>query len=170
MMGPKVAPKPAHANDTTFEDDALFIQAMMIPITEMTSKVMRETSMTCFSVASFLNIPLKISRDSADEAMSRYESDELIVAASMPDMMMPARNAGSSPVDMMMNMFSDWLCVSSSAGYSDLPISPIATAANSEITHILSLCALIFQLTDLLIAEPQKDSHAEITQTPDMVE
>src|SRR5690606_23668447 len=109
--------------------------AMIMPTMERASKVMRETIITCLSVASFLNIPLKISRDSADEAMSRYESDELIVAARMPDITMPARNAGSSPVDMTMNMFSESGSVSSLAGYSILPASPIATAANSEITH-----------------------------------
>ena len=68
-------------------------------------------------------------------------------------MTMPARNAGSSPVDMTMKMFSELLRVSSAAGYRVLPVSPMATAASSEMTHQMVAIRLdFFSSEDLLMA------------------
>ena len=90
--------------------------------------------------------------------MSRYESEELIVAARMPDMMMPARKAGRSPVDMTMKMFSALLFVSSSAGYRARPMRPMATAASSEIAHQIVAMRLDFLTSEVVNRhEPEKD-------------
>lgn len=135
MSGPNVAPKPAHAKDTTWNITLRSSKAIIMPNRDIARSVIRDIIIICLSVASLLIIPLKISRDSADEAMSRYESDELIVAARIPDMITPASSGGSSPVDITIKIFSAELLVRRAAGYNDLPIKPIATAAKSEITH-----------------------------------
>ena len=55
--GPKVAPKPAQAKDTMVKITLFSSSAMMIPMAATTRSVMREMTMTCLSVASFLKIP-----------------------------------------------------------------------------------------------------------------
>jgi len=55
IIGPKVAPKPAHANDTTLKITLFSSNAMIIPNNETSSNVIRETIITCLSVASYFN-------------------------------------------------------------------------------------------------------------------
>ena len=53
----KAAPKPAHANDVMPKMVELEFQAIAMATMVMSTSVMREHHMTCFSVASFLNTP-----------------------------------------------------------------------------------------------------------------
>ena len=90
--------------------------AITIPIAEMTSRVIRDMVITCLSDASFLNMPWKMFLENAEAAISRYESDELMVAARMPAITVPASSGGSRRVESRMKMFSAFAAVSSSVG------------------------------------------------------
>ncbi len=84
----------------------------------------------------------------ADEAISRYESDELIVDAKIPAIAIPASTVGSKLVDITINIFSAELAVCNSVGYKALPIKPIETAANKDIAH-----QIVAILLDLVSSE-----------------
>ena len=71
ISGPKVAPNPAHAKDTIWKITLFSSIAITIPIRVSASSVMRETSMTCLSVAFFLQTPWKMFFANADAAISR---------------------------------------------------------------------------------------------------
>ena len=57
ISGPKVAPKPAHANDVMPKIVLLASHAMNMEISVMATIEMRETSMICRSLASRLRMP-----------------------------------------------------------------------------------------------------------------
>ena len=71
MMGPKVAPKPDQAKETTSKMMLFSSQAMAMPTTAMAMRTMREMRMICLSVASFFTTPPKRFLATAEVAMSR---------------------------------------------------------------------------------------------------
>ena len=94
ISGPKAAPKPAHANDVMPKIVELEFQAIAMATMVMSTSVMREHHMTCFSVASFLNTPRYRFWLTALAEISRYESEDEIAAASTPAQAKPARIGG----------------------------------------------------------------------------
>ena len=71
MSGPKVAPKPAHAKDTTWKITLFSSNAMTMAMAVMINRVILETSMTCLSVAFFLITPWNTFFANAEAAMRR---------------------------------------------------------------------------------------------------
>ena len=57
ISGPKVAPNPAQAKDTIWKITLFSSNAITIPTAARTKRVIRDTIITCLSVASFLQIP-----------------------------------------------------------------------------------------------------------------
>jgi hypothetical protein len=135
IIGPNVAPKPAHANETIVKILLFSFKANIIAKTAITSKAILVKRKTCLSVASFFIMPQYMFLAKAEAAINKYESDELIVAASMPAITIPANNGKKKLVDIRIKILSDALCVRKASGYSTLPIIPIATAAVREISH-----------------------------------
>ena len=77
-----------------------------MPKRSTASNVKRATIMTWRSVASRLMSPLKIFVATAEPEMRRYDEDELIAAAKMPDTTNPQKNEGSSMWESTMNTLS----------------------------------------------------------------
>ena len=82
--------------------------------------------------------------ENAEEAMSRYESEELMVAASMPAITTPAASGGKSDWLTTMKIFSAELAVLSDSctGNMARPIMPMYTAAVREMTTQTVMAAL----------------------------
>ena len=71
IIGPNVAPKPAHAKETTLKMTLSSSQAIAMPISAITIKMMRDTHITCLSEAPFLNTPSYRFFENAEEAINR---------------------------------------------------------------------------------------------------
>ena len=72
MIGPKVAPKPAHAKDTRVKITLSSFHAIITPTSAITIRMTLDNHITCFSVAfSFLIIPLKMLTETAEDAIKR---------------------------------------------------------------------------------------------------
>ena len=71
MMGPKVAPKPDHAKETTSNITLFSSQAITMPNTVMSRRTALETCIICLSVAFFLITLPKIFLETAEAAISR---------------------------------------------------------------------------------------------------
>lgn len=140
MIGPKVAPNPDHANDTISKNNAVFVPRNADTDKRDEKKYYAlKTRMTCLSVASFLMMPSKRFLETAEAAISRYESDELMVAAKIPAMLMPATigNAWNSIFERLAKTFSAPLLVirDESVPKRYLPSTPMNTAEKSEMTN-----------------------------------
>ena len=71
MMGPNTAPKPAQAKETMVKMTLFSSMAMITPTTAISSRMIRLMVITCLSEASFLRMPLKMFRETAEAAISR---------------------------------------------------------------------------------------------------
>ena len=71
MIGPKVAPKPAHAKETILNITLSLSRAITAAIIVITTRVILETHKTCLSEAVFLKIPWKIFFDTDEAAIRR---------------------------------------------------------------------------------------------------
>ena len=91
--------------------------------------------MTWRSVASFLTTPRKMFSATEEPAISRYEDEELIDAAKMPDTTTPHMNGGRIIWDSTMNTFSAWACVAKSTGMMTRPTKPMQMPQASDTTH-----------------------------------
>ena len=106
IIGPNVAPNPDHANETTSKITLFSFHAIAIPTAVITRSIILESFITCLSVASFLIIPSKRFFETAEAAMRRYESEELIVAARIPAITTPARSGWKRSCARCANTFS----------------------------------------------------------------
>ena len=97
ITGPNAAPKPAHANETTRNTELLGAHASTMPIRAMPMTVARAANIV---VRWFIFMPNECcmrSCDTLDAAAKSCESAVDIVAARMPERMMPAMTASSTP-------------------------------------------------------------------------
>ena len=78
-------------------------------------------------------MPWNMFFDTEEAAISRYESEELIVAARIPAITKPAIMGGKKLVESLMKIFSESALVRNSFGKSFLPIIPMKTAIAREI-------------------------------------
>ena len=106
IIGPKVAPKPAQAKETTMNITLFSSMAMIMEQIAIIIKVILVQYRTVLSEASFLNIPWKMFLEKADAAISKYESEELIVAAKIPAITIPAIKGMKKLVESRMKIFS----------------------------------------------------------------
>ena len=95
--GPKVAPKPAHANDTISNTELFGSLARSIAITDIIITVVLATTIDFFSVSLTPKNSCKIFCDTLDAEARSCESAVDIVAASIPASITPAHIAGSIP-------------------------------------------------------------------------
>ena len=110
ITGPNAAPKPAHANETTRNTELLGSHASTMPISAMPMTVARAASIV---VRWFILMPNECcmrSCDTLDAAAKSCESAVDIVAARMPERMMPAMTATkvSSPHMRAPSLSSVW--------------------------------------------------------------
>ena len=73
--------------------------------------------------------------EKADAEIIKYESAELIVAARIPDITIPATIGTKKLVDLRMKMFSAALWVRKASGNMTLPMIPMAMDAPREMAH-----------------------------------
>ena len=135
ISGPKDAPKPAHAYETTWKIEEFWSKATTMPKMNMTSSVMRATIITWRSLALRWSRPWKMFSAMAEAPMIMYEDEELIDAAKMPDTTMPHMKLGSNACDTTMKMFSAAACVANCVGIMARPTRPMHTPHAREITH-----------------------------------
>ena len=99
VNGPNAPPNPAHAFSTNPKTELFSSIAIKIPINAITIVVILEINSTFSSDISFLNNPWNKFLDTQDDAINSCESDVLIVAARIPERMIPAINNGISPLN-----------------------------------------------------------------------
>ena len=147
ISGPKEAPSPAHAYDTTWKMEEFWSKATTIPKMNMTNSVIRATIITCRSVALRCSNPWKMFSATAEAPMIIYDEDELMDAAKMPDTTMPHIKLGSNACETTMKMFSaaDW--VANWVGIMARPTRPMHTPQASETTH-----QVVAMMRDFLIS------------------
>ena len=135
ISGPKDAPRPAHAYETTWKIEEFWSNATTMPKMNMTSSVMRATIITWRSVALRCSSPRKMFSPTAEAPMIMYEDEELMDAAKMPDTTMPHMKLGSSACETTMKMFSAADCVTNCVGIIARPTKPMHTPHASDTTH-----------------------------------
>lgn len=140
MTGPKAAPKPAHAKDTTRNTELSGSRARKAAIREMPSMTVRATSMPRLPLKSHRRKSLPRSCEIEEEAARSWLSAVDMVAARIPARITPASRAGSTP-NWLIRLAIRTMMVSESASCSSapalvmaLPTNPMVMATPIEIT------------------------------------
>ena len=123
MEGPKVAPKPAHAKETTRNTELSGFQASTRAIRAISTTVPRAASMVLRWSSWMPKKSVSKSWDTLEEAASSWESAVDMVAARMPARMMPATMASTGPF-LLIRLASWTIMVSDSALVSRKGILP----------------------------------------------
>ena len=113
MIGPKDAPKPAHAKDTIAKTELSGSLAINTPITAMQITVIRATNIEAFSESSICNTSCNKLCETLEDAAKSWESDVDIVHAKIPARMIPAKIIAITPwllssMAILMIKVSDW--------------------------------------------------------------
>ncbi len=154
ITGPKAAPNPAHANETTSNTELFGLSAIIAPIIAITTTVALETHIISLLSAFLRTKPLKKFCDTLDDATSSCESEVDIVAARMPARITPANTNKIKllPPSFCANTIN---IVSGSPIFltTAAPIIPISKAENREMTtHTVAILREVFNSFSLRIA------------------